>query len=236
LSAELEVRGLRAGYGRIEALSGVDLSVGEGEIVTLIGSNGAGKSTTLRAVSGLVQPRAGEILYQGRRLNCLRPDEIVARGIAQVPEGRQVLARMTVGENLLMGAHVRRDRGAIRADLARMCERFPVLGERREQLAGTLSGGEQQMLAIARALMSRPRLLLMDEPSLGLAPLIVEEIFSIVRELREEGVTILLVEQNAALALDVAARGYVLEAGRIVISGASGELLAHPDVRRAYLG
>jgi branched-chain amino acid transport system ATP-binding protein len=230
------VRGLRAGYGRIEALGGIDLAVAEGEMVTLIGSNGAGKSTTLRAISGLIAPRAGEIRYRGRGLGGLRPDQIVALGIAQVPEGRQVLARMRVGENLLMGAHVRRDPAGIRADLARMCERFPVLGERREQLAGTLSGGEQQMLAIARALMSRPRLLLMDEPSLGLAPLIVQEIFRIVRELRAEGVTVLLVEQNAALALDAASRGYVLEAGRIVISGESGELLAHPDVRRAYLG
>ena len=230
------MRGLRAGYGRIEALGGIDLAVAEGEMVTLIGSNGAGKSTTLRAISGLIAPRAGEIRYRGRGLGGLRPDQIVALGIAQVPEGRQVLARMTVGENLLMGAHVRRDPAGIRADLARMCERFPVLGERREQLAGTLSGGEQQMLAIARALMSRPRLLLMDEPSLGLAPLIVQEIFRIVRELGAEGVTVLLVEQNAALALDAASRGYVLEAGRIVISGESGELLAHPDVRRAYLG
>ena len=231
----LELRGLSVSYGGIRALTDVSLSVHPGEVVTLIGANGAGKSTTLRSISRLIRPRAGQILYAGKDICRLPADGVVRLGIAQSPEGRQVLARQSVRDNLEMGAYVRSD-GEVEADIERQFDRFPRLRERRNQLAGTLSGGEQQMLAIARALMSRPRLLLLDEPSLGPAPIIVREIFAIIRELHAAGTTILLVEQNARLALQNADRGYVLEAGRVTIEGPASELLDDPRVRKAYLG
>jgi branched-chain amino acid transport system ATP-binding protein len=232
----LEIRNLSVNYGGIQALQDVSMTINAGEVVTLIGANGAGKSTTLRAISRLVRPRSGHIVYDGRDITRCRPDEVVQMGIAQSPEGRRVLARQTVYDNLLRGAYTRRDRAAVGADIDRQFTIFPVLAQRRNQPAGTLSGGEQQMLAIARAVMSRPRLLLLDEPSLGLAPLIVREIFTIIRNLHSTGVTILLVEQNAHLALQNADRGYVLEAGRITIAGPTGELLSDARVRKAYLG
>lgn len=232
----LEIRGLTVNYGAIQALKDVTITVHAGEVVTLIGANGAGKSTTLRAVSRLLNPRSGIIQYQGKDIARLRADEVVRAGIAHVPEGRRVLARLTVEDNLRLGAFVRTDNEAIEADLQAQFKRFPRLLERRKQLAGTLSGGEQQMLAIARALMSRPQLLLLDEPSLGLAPIIVREIFSIIRDLNQSGVTILLVEQNATLALKNSARGYVLEAGQITLEGPAGALIEDERVRRAYLG
>ena len=232
----LEVNNLSVNYGGIRALQDITLAVYPGEAVTLIGANGAGKSTTLRAISRLLSPRAGQIVYDGRDIGRLRPDEVVRLGIAQCPEGRRVLGRQTVLDNLLLGAYTRSDRAQIRADIERQFASFPLLAERRAQIAGTLSGGEQQMLAIARALMSRPRLLLLDEPSLGLAPLIVRTIFAAIRELRSTGMTILLVEQNATLALQQADRGYVLEAGRVTISGAAATLLIDERVRQAYLG
>lgn len=232
----LEIRGLTVNYGAIQALKDVTITVHAGEVVTLIGANGAGKSTTLRAVSRLLNPRSGSIQYQGKDIARLRADEVVRAGIAHVPEGRRVLARLTVEDNLRLGAFVRTDNEAIEADLQAQFKRFPRLLERRKQLAGTLSGGEQQMLAIARALMSRPQLLLLDEPSLGLAPIIVREIFSIIRDLNQSGVTILLVEQNATLALKNSARGYVLEAGQITLEGSAGALIEDERVRRAYLG
>jgi branched-chain amino acid transport system ATP-binding protein len=232
----LEIRNLSVNYGGIQALQDVSMTINAGEVVTLIGANGAGKSTTLRAISRLVRPRSGHIVYDGRDITRCRPDEVVQMGIAQSPEGRRVLARQTVYDNLLLGAYTRRDRAAVGADIDRQFTIFPVLAQRRNQPAGTLSGGEQQMLAIARAVMSRPRLLLLDEPSLGLAPLIVREIFSIIRNLHATGVTILLVEQNAHLALQNADRGYVLEAGRITIAGPTGELLSDARVRKAYQG
>ncbi len=232
----LSIRGLTVNYGAIQALKDVTITVNIGEVVTLIGANGAGKSTTLRAVSRLLNPRSGSIHYQGKDIARLRADEVVRAGIAHVPEGRRVLARLTVEDNLRLGAFVRSDNEAIEADLQAQFKRFPRLLERRKQLAGTLSGGEQQMLAIARALMSRPQLLLLDEPSLGLAPIIVREIFSIIRDLNQSGVTILLVEQNATLALKNSARGYVLEAGQITLEGQAGALIEDERVRRAYLG
>ena len=232
----LELRNVSVNYGGIQALREVNLTVHAGEIVTLIGANGAGKSTTLRTISRLINPRSGQIFYDGTEIGTARPDEVVRRGIAQCPEGRRVLTRFSVLDNLEIGAYTRSDRAQIRADIERQFTLFPILGERRTQMAGTLSGGEQQMLAIARAVMSRPRLLLLDEPSLGLAPLIVRNIFAVIRELHEQGVTILLVEQNAHLALQYADRGYVLEAGRVTITG-SAETLANDDrVRQAYLG
>jgi branched-chain amino acid transport system ATP-binding protein len=232
----LKVNNLSVHYGGIQALQDVTLAVYPGEAVTLIGANGAGKSTTLRAISRLLSPRAGQILYDGRDIGRLRPDEVVRLGIAQCPEGRRVLTRQSVLDNLLLGAYNRSDKGQVKADIERQFASFPRLAERRAQLAGTLSGGEQQMLAIARALMSRPRLLLLDEPSLGLAPLIVREIFAIIRDMRSTGMTILLVEQNATLALQQADRGYVLEAGRVTVSGPAGKLLTDERVRQAYLG
>jgi branched-chain amino acid transport system ATP-binding protein len=235
-TAMLELRGVSVNYGGIQALNDIDLVVNAGEIVTLIGANGAGKSTTLRTISRLLNPRTGEIRYEGRDITGSRPDAVVRMGIAQCPEGRRMLARFSVQDNLEMGAFTRSDRAAIRQDIERQFTLFPILGERRKQLAGTLSGGEQQMLAIARALMSRPRLLLLDEPSLGLAPLIVRGIFNVIRELHEQRVTILLVEQNANLALQYADRGYVLEAGRITISGRAADLANDDRVRQAYLG
>lgn len=232
----LEIKNLCVNYGGIQALKNINLVVNNGEIVTLIGANGAGKSTTLRAISKIVNPRSGEIIYQGRNIIRRQPHEIVQLGIAHCPEGRRVLARQTVYDNLLLGAYIHRDRAQIKADIERQFERFPRLAERRNQLAGTLSGGEQQMLAIARSLMSRPKLLLLDEPSLGLAPAIVREIFRIIENLRATGVTILLVEQNANLALQIADRGYVLEAGSIVLTGAASELINDERVKKAYLG
>lgn len=232
----LELENLSVNYGAIQAVRGLNLHVEEGEVVTLIGANGAGKTTTLRAVSRLLRPREGAIRFQGQDLTKLPPDAVVRLGIAQSPEGRQVLARQSVQDNLELGAYVRGEKSAVQSDIQRMYERFPRLGERRHQLAGTLSGGEQQMLAIARALMSRPKLLLLDEPSLGLAPIIVLEIFKIIRELNEQGVTILLVEQNAKLAMQSSHRTYVLEAGQNTFSGESGQLLGDERVLQAYLG
>jgi branched-chain amino acid transport system ATP-binding protein len=232
----LEVQNLSIRYGRVQALEHVSLEVRAGEVVTLIGANGAGKSTTLRSISRIIPIHDGRISFESRDISGARPSDVVRLGIAQVPEGRRMLARQSVLDNLLLGAYTRSDTAEIQADLERQFERFPRLAERRRQMAGTLSGGEQQMLAIARALMSRPRLLLLDEPSLGLAPLIVRSIFEIIRDLHTAGVTILLVEQNASLALQIADRAYVLEAGRLTISGPANELLTDERVRRAYLG
>ncbi|MUG97358.1 ATP-binding cassette domain-containing protein [Scytonema sp. UIC 10036] len=232
----LEIKDLYVNYGGIQALENINLFINSGEVVTLVGANGAGKTTTLRAISKIVNPRRGEILYHGRNITRRQPHEVVQLGIAHSPEGRRVLARQTVYDNLLLGAYIRGDFSEIKADIQRQFELFPRLSQRRNQLAGTLSGGEQQMLAIARALMSRPKLLLLDEPSLGLAPAIVREIFSIIENLRATGVTILLVEQNANLALQIADRGYVLEAGCITLSGLASELMTDERVRKAYLG
>ena len=232
----LSIDGLRVSYGAIEALRGVSLEVLPGQVVALIGANGAGKTTTLRAVSGMLRPAAGAVRLFGEEVTSLPSHRLVARGMAHAPEGRGIFLNLTVGENLELGAYLRRDRGGIRADLERSFALFPVLAERRGQVAGTLSGGEQQMLAVARALMSRPRLLLLDEPSLGLAPQIVERIFAVLREVNEAGVAILLVEQNAHKALRLAHRAYVLETGQVVMSGTGRELLASPEVRKAYLG
>ncbi len=232
----LELKHLTVHYGAIQALKDIHLVVYPGEVVTLIGANGAGKSTTLRAISRIIAAKAGEILFEGQSLLAERPDRVVRMGIAHVPEGRRVLARMTVEDNLLLGAYIRGDSAGIADDLEQQFERFPRLRERREQLAGTLSGGEQQMLAIARALMSRPRLLLLDEPSLGLAPIVVREIFATLRQLNSAGVTVLLVEQNATLALQMAARGYVLEAGSIKFSDTADKLMIDERVKQAYLG
>ncbi len=232
----LEINNLSVNYGGIQALQDVSLNVNEGEIVTLIGANGAGKTTTLRTISRLVTPRSGQIIYDGKNVTNLRPDQIVQIGIAHSPEGRRVLARQTVLDNLELGAFLRSDRWGIKADIEKQFQIFPRLGERRDQLAGTLSGGEQQMLAIARAVMSRPKLLLLDEPSLGLAPQIVREIFKTIVNLNQSGVTILLVEQNATLALQHANRGYVMESGAISIEGKASDLLVDERVRQAYLG
>ena len=231
----LEVRGLEVGYGGIRAVKGVDFEVGEGELVCLIGANGAGKSTTLRAVCALLAARAGSIRYDGMDIAGTPVHELPRRGLVMVPEGRGIFAQLTVEENLAMGAFMRDD-GDVARDMERRYETFPRLKERRRQTAGTLSGGEQQMLAMGRALMARPKLLLLDEPSMGLAPRLVAKIFEIVREISKEGVTILLVEQNARLALEVASRGYVMESGNITLAGESAKLLADPKVREAYLG
>jgi branched-chain amino acid transport system ATP-binding protein len=228
----LEIERLEVHYGGIRAVSGVDLEVGEGELVCLIGANGAGKSSTLKAICGLVASRTGRIVYAGEEISHAAVHELPRKGLVMVPEGRGIFAQLTVEENLAMGAYVR----AGAADPAEQYERFPRLKERRRQVAGTLSGGEQQMLALARALMARPRLLLLDEPSMGLAPLMVARIFEVVRDIAREGVTILLVEQNARLALEVASRGYVLESGSVALSGEAARLLEHPRVRAAYLG
>ena len=232
----LEIKNLSVNYGGIQALQNIDLIVNTGEVVTLIGANGAGKSTTLRAISRLVNPRSGQIYYNGRDITRCPAYQVVGFGIAHSPEGRRVLARQTVIDNLQLGAYIRSNQAKVKADINRQFEIFPRLAERRNQLAGTLSGGEQQMLAIARALMSRPKLLLLDEPSLGLAPAIVREIFSIIQNLRDTGVTILLIEQNATLALNIADRGYVLEAGRIILTGQAADLLNDQRVKSAYLG
>ena len=232
----LELENVEARYGPVQALHGVSLQVPEGSMVAVLGANGAGKTTTLRAISGTVK-RSGEIVFAGDRIDRRAPESIARRGIAHVPEGRGTFAELSVRENLRLGAHVRRDRKGVRADLKRVLERFPQLAERRDQQAGTLSGGEQQMLALGRALMQRPRLLLLDEPSLGLAPRLVAEIFRIVRELNEkEGLSVLVVEQNANLALETSRRAYVLEVGRVAVAGTSDELRRHESVRRSYLG
>ena len=231
----LQLNGLSVNYGGIQALQDINLYINSGEVVTLIGANGAGKTTTLRAISRLLNPRRGSIIYDGKDITKERPSQVVRMGVAHSPEGRRMLTKLSVMDNLRLGAYTRSDSG-VEADLQRMFGLFPRLDERRKQMAGTLSGGEQQMLAIARALMSRPRLLLLDEPSLGLAPIIVREIFTIIRDLRQTGVTILLVEQNATLALQNADRGYVLEAGAMTTEGKASELLEDDRVRKAYLG
>ena len=233
---KLEIKDLHVSYGGIRALKGIDLTVEEGQIVTLIGANGAGKSTTLRAISGLQKPQSGSILYGGEELVGLPAKEIVRRGIIHVPEGRRVFPDMTVAENLKIGAFLRTDKGGIADDIDYVHSLFPRLKERSWQLAGTLSGGEQQMLAVGRALMSRPKVLMMDEPSLGLAPLIVKDIFSIIRRVNEDGITVLLIEQNANAALRIADYGYVLETGTIALTGTGEELLRNESVREAYLG
>ena len=232
----LKIDNIDVFYGAIHALKGISLEVKEGEIVTLIGANGAGKSTTLRTISGLLKPKNGSIQYEGKDIAGLAAQNIVALGLSQVPEGRRIFANMTVMENLELGAYLRKDKANLPADYKSVFTKFPRLEERKVQLAGTLSGGEQQMLAMGRALMSRPRLLLLDEPSMGLAPLLVKEIFTIIQEINQSGTTILLVEQNAHMALSIAHRAYVLETGRITLSGPAKELAASEEVRKAYLG
>ena len=232
----LEIKDIHVYYGAIHAIKGVSLSVRQGEIVTLIGSNGAGKSTTLRTISGLLKPKEGDILFEGESIAGRPAQAIVKAGISQVPEGRRIFANMTVMENLELGAFSRSDADGIEADMHMVFKRFPRLLERKEQAAGTLSGGEQQMLAMGRALMSHPRLLLLDEPSMGLAPLLIREIFSIIEDINRAGTTVLLVEQNANMALSIAHRAYVLETGRIALSGDAKELAASEEVRKAYLG
>jgi branched-chain amino acid transport system ATP-binding protein len=232
----LEINDIHTYYGNIEALKGVSVEVEEGECVTLIGSNGAGKSTTLRSVSGLTPPRQGSIRFNGREITETPAQDIVAMGVAQAPEGRHVFPRMTVNENLLLGAYLRRDHAEIASDLERVYDLFPRLKERERQKGGTMSGGEQQMLAIGRALMARPTLLLLDEPSMGIAPILVERIYETIAEINHQGTTILLVEQNANFALDVSSRGYVLETGSVALADKSGALRENPEVQRAYLG
>ena len=232
----LELKSVRTYYGNIEALKEISLTASEGEIITLIGANGAGKSTTLMSISGIVPPRFGEIRFLDKPIHHLNPDEIVTLGISQVPEGRRIFPQLTVLENLDMGAFLRKDKAGIKKDMGHIFALFPILAERQHQGGGTLSGGEQQMLAISRALMARPRLLLMDEPSLGLAPLIVRVIFDIIKKINEEGTTIFLVEQNAHMALKVAHRGYVMENGRITLEGNAQNLLVNEEVKKAYLG
>ena len=234
--AMLEVKDINVYYGAIHAIKGISLAVEEGEIVTLIGANGAGKSTTLRTISGLLKPKTGEINFLGNNIAGMPAHKIVREGISQVPEGRRIFAEMTVLENLELGAFTRTDKNEIQADMQMVFKRFPRLEERLLQLAGTLSGGEQQMLAMGRALMSRPKLLLLDEPSMGLAPLLIKEIFNIIVDINKTGTTVLLVEQNANMALSIANRAYVLETGRITISGDAKELAASEDIRKAYLG
>ncbi len=233
----LSVVDIHTYYGNIQALKGVSMDVKEGEVITLIGANGAGKTTTLMSISGIVVPRTGEILFMGEVINRVTPNKIVSMGISQVPEGRRIFPYLTVLENLDMGAFLRNDNDGVKTDLNYVFSLFPILADRRNQSGGTLSGGEQQMLAISRALMARPRLLLLDEPSLGLAPLVVKQIFEIIKKINlENNTTIFLVEQNANLALKVAHRGYVMENGRITLSDTAGSLLSNEDVKRAYLG
>jgi len=234
--ALLEVNEIHTFYGNIEALKGISLTVDEGECVTLIGSNGAGKSTTLRSISGLTPPRAGSIKFEGREIGEVPPQEIVAMGISQSPEGRHVFPRMTVRENLDLGAYLRKDRSGIDKDVDRVYSLFPRLKEREKQKGGTMSGGEQQMLAIGRALMANPKLLLLDEPSMGIAPILVERIYETIAEINRQGTTILLVEQNANYALEVSKRGYVLETGSVALEDRSTELRTNPEVQKAYLG
>jgi len=232
----LKIDGLEVFYGAIQALRGISLEVSEGSIVTLIGANGAGKSSTLRTISGLIKPRAGKISFHGQEIQGQPAQKIVALGISQVPEGRRIFPNLTVQENLELGAYLQRDKREIRRSMGVVFGHFPRLEERRAQMAGTLSGGEQQMLAMGRALMSKPKLLLLDEPSMGLAPMLVQEIFSIIKEIRDQGTTILLVEQNAHMALSVADYGYVMETGTIVLSGTAAELASSEEVKKAYLG
>lgn len=232
----LKIENINVYYGIIHAIKGITLEVEEGQIVTLIGANGAGKTTILRTISGLIKAKSGNIWFKGQNITETPAEKIVEMGMSHVLEGRRVFANMSVYENLELGAYLRKDKAEIKKDMNKVFERFPRLFERKNQIAGTLSGGEQQMLAMGRALMSRPKLLLLDEPSMGLAPLLVQEIFSIIKELNDEGTTILLVEQNAHMALSVANQGYVLETGRIVLKGPANELAASEDVRKAYLG
>lgn len=232
----LKIENLEVSYGAVQALRGISMEVNDGEIVSLIGANGAGKTTTLHAITGLVPIRSGSVIYDGHDLRKTDPSRIVTMGLAHVPEGRQVFTRMTVAENLAMGAYFRKDKKAIADDLERVYARFPRLKERAKQLAGTLSGGEQQMLAVGRALMGKPKMILMDEPSMGLSPLLVKEIFAIIREVNKQGITILLVEQNAKMALAISDRAYVLETGTITLSGDAQELLNDTRVKKAYLG
>jgi branched-chain amino acid transport system ATP-binding protein len=236
MTALLEIEAIHTFYGSIEALKGITLEVNEGEIVTLIGSNGAGKSTTLRSISGLSPPREGSIKFDGQEIGETAPQDIVRLGISQAPEGRKIFPRLSVTENLELGAYLRRDSDGISADMERVFELFPRLKEREKQKAGTMSGGEQQMLAIGRALMAEPRLLLLDEPSMGLAPILVERIYETVVEINQQGTTILLVEQNANYALEVSQRGYVLETGSIALTDESAKLRENPEVQQAYLG
>ena len=232
----LEIKNLNVHFGVIHALKGISLNVNEGEIVTLIGANGAGKTTTLRTASGLKRPTTGEIILEGNDITSTSPQERVKMGISQVPEGRRIFSTMSVLENLELGAFLRKDKQGIAEDIKMVYERFPILSDRKKQLAGTLSGGEQQMLAMGRALMSRPRILFLDEPSMGLAPLFVEEIFRIIKDINANGTTVLLVEQNANMALKIADRAYVMETGSIVLSGSGKELSQSEEIRKAYLG
>jgi branched-chain amino acid transport system ATP-binding protein len=234
--AMLDVKDIHVFYGNIEAVKGMSFHVNRGEIVSLIGANGAGKTTTLRTISGLLRPAEGAIFYEDQRIDLVPAHQIVGLGVAQSPEGRRIFPRMSVRENLDMGAFIRRDPAGQREDMERIMELFPILKERARQAAGTLSGGEQQMLAMGRALMARPRLLLLDEPSMGLAPIVVQTIFDTIRDINEQGMTILLVEQNAAQALSLAHRGYVIETGKIVLEDEAGALLENEQVRKAYLG
>ncbi len=236
MTALLELDDVRVRYGGIEAVKGISIRVDEGEMVTLIGGNGAGKSTTLKAISGVKRPASGQIRFRGERIDNLAPHEIVELGISQAPEGRKIFGAMSVKENLEMGAYGRRDHHGVREDFERVHTLFPVLKEREKQAGGTLSGGQQQMLAIGRALMARPQLLTLDEPSMGLAPLLVERIFELLQEIHGQGTTVLLVEQNAHMALNVADRGYVIESGNIVLEDSAQSLLGNDDVRKAYLG
>jgi branched-chain amino acid transport system ATP-binding protein len=232
----LKIKGLQVNYGGIQAVKGVDMEVAQGELVTLIGANGAGKTTTMKAITGLKPYSAGDIEYQGQSIKGVPAHELLKRGLAMVPEGRGIFARMSILENMQMGAYLRNDSDAIQSDVERMFAYFPRLKERAKQLAGTLSGGEQQMLAMSRALISRPKLLLLDEPSMGLSPIMVEKIFEVVRDISKEGLTVLLVEQNARLALQAANRGYVMDSGTVTMSGDAKQMLDDPKVRAAYLG
>ncbi|MDI1259729.1 ABC transporter ATP-binding protein [Aquabacterium sp.] len=235
MSALLDLRQLSVAYGGIQAVKGLNLHLQEGELVSLIGANGAGKTTTLKAICGLLAPQSGEVLYQGRSLKGQGAWDLVAQGLVMVPEGRGIFTRMTIDENLRMGAYLRRD-GEVNADMESVYQRFPRLKERHRQLAGTLSGGEQQMLAMGRALLARPKLLLLDEPSMGLAPLMVDKIFEVITDIAQQGVTVLLVEQNAHRALEIANRAYVMESGELVLEGPAQSLLNDPQVQAAYLG
>jgi branched-chain amino acid transport system ATP-binding protein len=232
----LEVKDLQVAYGRVRAVKGISFVVDEGQVVTLVGTNGAGKTTTLKTISGLLQPESGEIWFDGKRIDGTPAHDVVTRGLAHSPEGRRIFPRLTVEENLMLGAFARKDRAGVSKDLNRAFDLFPILRERRSQPAGTFSGGEQQMLAIGRAMMSKPKLLMLDEPSMGLSPLMMQRIMSTIKELRAEGVTILLVEQNAQAALSLADHGYVLEVGKIVLNGTGKSLLTDEKVRKAYLG
>ena len=236
MTAMLEVRDLEVSYGKIKAVKNINFAVEQGEIVTLIGANGAGKTTTLRTISGLLRPSGGEIWFEGKRIDSTAAHQIVMLGLAHSPEGRRIFPRLTVEENLMLGAFARKDAGGIRKDLQAAYDLFPILGERRRQPSGTFSGGEQQMLAMGRAMMSRPKLMMLDEPSMGLSPIMMQRIMSTVRELKRQGTTILLVEQNAQAALKLADHGYVLEVGKIVLSGTGRELMTNDKVRKAYLG